>query len=349
MSAARITVRRGGWSLRIAPWPVTLICGLLVALSAVLVASVALGEFNLPVADVVASIVGAGDASTDFIVLDLRLPRALTAILAGAALGMSGAVFQEVTRNPLVSPDIVGVSGGAAVAACSLIVLGKADAPVAVPLAALGGALVAGAVLYGLAWRDGIDGYRVVLVGIGLGAFTTAAIGYVLTRGRIFEVAEAYLWMVGTVNGRSWSQVVPLAVSLLVLVPLLLALARRMDALTLGDDVARSFGMHVERTRSGLLLIAVVLVAVAVAAAGPVGFVAFIAPHLARRLLGAGSAQALVPLAGLAGALLVLGCDLGARLVFSPTEVPVGLITSIVAAPYFLLLLRRAGRIGAAG
>ncbi|MDO9355304.1 MAG: iron ABC transporter permease, partial [Solirubrobacteraceae bacterium] len=268
---------------------------------------------------------------------------------AGAALGMAGAIFQEVTRNALVSPDVVGVSGGASVAAATLIILGSADAPAAVPLAALGGALVAGLALYLLAWRGGVEGYRIVLVGIGIAALTNAGISYVLTQGRIFEVSDAYVWLVGTVNGRSWDQVVPLAVVLAVLVPLALGLARRMDALTLGDDLARSLGLHVERTRTGMLLLAIVLTAVAVASAGPIGFVAFIAPHLARRLLRSRSSQSLLPAAALVGAVMVLGCDLATRLIFSPTEVPVGLVTSIVAAPYFLFLLRRANRLGAAG
>ena len=162
----------------------------------------------MPLGDVVSTLVGAGDRGTDFIVLDLRLPRALTALLAGAALGLAGAIFQDVTRNPLVAPDIVGVAGGASLAAIALIVLGSTDGAVSVPLAALAGALVSGAALYGLAWRRGVQGYRIVLVGIGVAAFTNAGISYVLTEGRIFEVAQAYVWLVGSLNGRGWEDVV---------------------------------------------------------------------------------------------------------------------------------------------
>ena len=227
--------------------------------------------------------------------------------------------------------------------------LGSSDGALAVPLAALAGALAAGALLYALAWRRGVQGERVVLVGIGLAALAQAGIGYVLTEGRIFEVSEAYVWLVGSVNGRGWEQVWPLAAVLAVLTPALAGLARRAGALQLGDELARALGVSVERSRLMLLAGATVLVAVAVAAAGPVGFVAFVAPHLARRLGRPASLQALLPLAAGSGAALVLICDLAGRMLFAPTEIPVGLITSIVAAPYFLLLLRRARRVGAVG
>ena len=217
------------------------------------------------------------------------------------------------------------------------------------PLAALGGALAGGTALYALAWRGGVHGYRLVLVGIGLAAFTQAGIAYVLTEGRIFEAAEAYVWLVGSVNGRGWEHVAALAITLVALAPVILALARRLDAVALGDDVARSLGVHVERSRLALLGTAILLTGVAVSAAGSVGFVAFVGPHLARRLVLTASSQALLPAAAGCGAALVLLADLAGRLLFAPTELPVGLVTSILAAPYFLVLLRRAHRVGAAG
>jgi len=316
---------------------------------AALVLSAALGEFSLPPLDVLASLAGAGDPAVDFIVLDLRLPRAVTALLAGAALGLAGAVFQQVTRNALVAPDIVGVAGGASLAAVAVIVLGSASGATSVPIAALAGALTSGALLYALAWRDGVQGHRVVLVGIGLAALMQAGVAYVLTEGRIFEVAQAYIWLVGSVNGRTWEHVWPLAAALALLLPVLMALGRRADALELGDELARGLGLGVERSRLMLLATAIVLTGVAVSAAGPIGFVAFVAPHLARRLGRPVSLQALLPLAAGCGAALVVVSDLAGRLLFAPTEIPVGLITSILAAPYFLFLLRRADRLGAAG
>ena len=306
---------------------------------AAVVAGVALGEFPVPPLEVLASLAGAGSPAVDFIVLDLRLPRVLTALLAGAALGMAGAVFQQVARNPLVAPDVVGVAGGASLAAVAVIVFG---APAPLPPAALAGALVSGALLYALAWRRGVSGHRFVLVGIGMAALAQAGVGYVLTEGRIFEVSEAYVWLVGSVNGRGWEHVWPLTAALLLLSPALVALARRADMLELGDDLARSLGVHAERSRLALLAAAVVLTGTAVAATGPVGFVAFVAPHLARRIGRPASLQGLLPLAAACGAALVVVSDLAGRVLFAPTEIPVGLVTSILAAPYFLLLLRRA-------
>lgn len=329
--------------------PRVLGASLAVATLALVVGSVAVGEVAVAPLDVLVTLAGAGDDATGFIVLDLRLPRALTAALAGAALGVAGAVFQRVTRNPLASPDIVGVAGGASVAAVALIVFSGSSGAALVPLAALAGALVSGAALYGLAWRGGVQGYRLVLVGIGLAAFAQAGVGYVLTEGRIFEVAAAYVWLVGSLNGRGWEQVWPLALTLVLALPAVAALARRIDVLELGDDLARSLGLHVERSRLALLAVAVVLTGVSVSATGPVGFVAFISPHLARRISGATSNQALLPIAAGCGAVLVLAADLAGRMLFAPSEIPVGIVTSVLAAPYFLVLLRRANRVGAAG
>lgn len=349
MSTARVTLRRGNASVRFDVRLIVAATGLLLVALAALVASVALGEFSIPAIDVVKTLLGAGDQSTNFIVLDLRLPRAMVALLCGAALGLAGAVFQQVTLNPLASPDIVGVSGGASFAAVALIVLGQSSDAWSVPLAALAGALISGALLYGLAWKRGVQGFRLVLVGIGLAAFMQAGVSYVLTEGRIFEVARAYLWMVGSVNGRGWEQVWPLVIALVLFIPVIIVLGRQLDVLQLGDDVARGLGLNVERTRLGLLAAAVVLVGIAVSAAGPVGFVAFLAPHLARRLSPATAGAGLLPLAAGAGAVLVLVSDLVGRLAFSPTEIPVGIVTSVIAAPYFLLLLARANRVGATG
>lgn len=349
MSHGRITLRRGRASVRIDRRVLVAGGGLVVATFAALVASVALGEFAISPVDVVKTLVGAGDQSTSFIVLDLRLPRAIVALLCGAALGLAGAVFQQVTLNPLAAPDILGVAGGASFAAIALIVLGSSDGAWSIPLAALGGALVSGALLYGLAWKKGVQGYRLVLVGIGLAAFMQAGVSYVLTEGRIFEVARAYVWLVGSVNGRGWEQAVPVLIALVVFVPVIVVLGRQLDVLQLGDDVARGLGLNVERVRMALLAAAIVLCGIAVSAAGPIGFVAFIAPHLARRLTPAAAGSGILPLAAGCGSVLVLVADLVGRTLFSPTELPVGIVTSILAAPYFLLLLRRANRIGATG
>jgi iron complex transport system permease protein len=337
------------FSLRVDVRVLVVLTTLAFATLVVFTLSVARGEFPIAPVDVLATLVGAGDHATNFIVLDLRLPRALTAVLAGGALGIAGAIFQDLARNPLVAPDVIGITSGASLAAITVIVFGDANGALSVPLAALGGALVAGVVLYALAWRGGVQGYRLVLVGIGVAALLTAGINYVLTRGQVYEIAQAYVWLVGSLNGRGWEQVWPLTATLALLLPAGLVLGRQLEVLQLGDDVARALGVRVERARLALLAVAIVLTGVAVSAAGPIAFVAFIAPHIARRASATVSPSGVLPVAAASGALLVLGSDLAGRLLFAPTEIPVGIVTAIVAAPYFLYLLRRANRLGITG
>ena len=177
------------------------------------------GDFEIPVLDVLAVLVGGGDGAQQFIVLEVRLPRSLTGLLVGAALGLSGAITQTVARNPLASPDILGVTSGASAAAVLLIVAGAAGSLVGLPLAALFGGLVTTALVYGLAWRKGIDGYRLVLVGIGIGAVAEALTSWLLVSAKITDATRATVWLTGSLNQRGWEHLVPVAVALAVLVP----------------------------------------------------------------------------------------------------------------------------------
>lgn len=347
--AARVTLRAGRLSRRVDLRVAAVLAGLTALTLAAFTVEVGRGEYPIAPLDVAAALAGGGDEATRFIVVDLRLPRALAALLAGLALGIAGAIFQDVARNPLVAPDLIGVTTGASLAAIALIVFGHAGGAVSVPLAALGGALATGAVLYALAWRDGVQGYRLVLVGIGLAALLQAGVAYVLTRGRIFEVQQAYVWLVGSLSNRGWEHVWPLLIAVALLAPAGPLLARQLAALQLGDDLARALGVHVERTRLALVGVAITLTGLAVAATGPVAFVAFIAPHVARRLGRTVAPAAVLALAGAFGALLVLTADVAGRRLFAPTEIPVGIVTAILAAPYFLVLLARANRQGATG
>jgi iron complex transport system permease protein len=349
VSARRITVRSQRFSMRLDLRSLTALAVLMAGALLAFVASVSLGEYSIPPGEVLGALAGAGDQATSFIVLDLRVPRALTAVLVGLALGIAGTFFQDLARNPLVAPDVIGISSGASLAAVALIVLGDASGTLSIALAALGGAIATGVLLYALAWRGGVQGYRLVLVGIGIAALLEAGISYVLTRGQIFDVAEAYVWLVGSLNGVSWEQVWPLAVTLAALIPPALVLARRLEALQLGEEMALALGVRVERAQFGLLALAVVLTGVAVSVAGPIAFVAFIAPHIARRLTDSASPLEVLPVAAAAGGLLVLGADLAGRLLFTPNEIPVGIVTTVIAAPYFLYLLRRANRLGLTG
>lgn len=323
--------------------------GLLLALLVALALSLLLGDYILAPDAVLRSLLspltGVATPGADFIVLGVRLPRALLALLSGAAFGLSGAIFQMLLRNPLASPDIIGISSGASAAAVfCIIVLGWGG--LALSLGALAGALLTALAIYLLAWRDGLSPFRVVLVGIAVAAMLVAVISYLFTRARIFEVQQAMGWLVGSLNGAAYGRIAPLGLTMLVLVPLALLLGRALALLPLGDDAAKGLGLPVEPVRVGLLAVAVALCAFATAAVGPVSFVAFVAGPIARRLLGTGRVG-LVP-AALVGALVMLGADLIAQHGLPNTQLPVGVVTGLFGAGFLIWLLVDAGRTGRA-
>jgi iron complex transport system permease protein len=309
--------------------------------------SISVGDFPIPMRDVVGELTGlGGDESSAFIIRTLRIPRALTAVLVGAAFGVSGQIFQRLVRNPLASPDILGVSSGAAVAAVyAIVVLGAATT--VVTAAALAGSVLAVVAIYLLAVRNGLSSYRLVLIGIGITAMLEAVVAYLLTRAELFDAQRATVWLTGSLNGRGWEYVRPLTVAVVALVPATLVLSRQLRTLELGDDAAHGLGVALRRSKLALSLAGAALAAVATAAAGPVGFVALVAPQIARRLVGA-RAAAIVP-AAIVGAGLVVYGDLVGRRLFTPTELPVGVVTAVIGAPYLLWLLARANRIGTGG
>jgi iron complex transport system permease protein len=318
------------------------------AVVVVLLGAVGLGRGDFPVSvpDVLRTLAGLGEGSQEFIVLQLRAPRIVVGALVGLAFGIAGALFQTFARNQLASPDILGVTQGASVGAVAAIVLGGTSGTgllggLGVPLAALLGALVTGLLLFVLAWREGIDGYRLVLVGIALWAVAAALTDWLLTRAEIFDAAAAYVWITGSLNARTWDQAVPLALSLAVLVPAALATSRALGVLQFGDDSARGLGVRLVAAQSAVVLVAVALTATAVAAAGPISYVALVVPQIAVRLAG-GSRPPLLA-SGLLGAALVIGADLLTRTVL-PQALPVGILTAVVGAPYLLWLLVRGRR-----
>jgi iron complex transport system permease protein len=320
---------------------------LLGALALLGAVSISVGDFPIPLGDVAPAVFGYGDTGgSDFIVRKLRLPRTLTGALVGAAFGVSGSIFQALARNPLASPDFIGITAGAGAAAVAAIVWFQATSGV-VAVVALLGSLLTAALMYVLAYKNGLQGYRLVLVGIGLQAAALAATQYTLTRAEIYDAARATVWLTGSLNGRGWEHVRPVALALAVLLPLTVALGRSLRTLQLGDDTAKGLGVRVERSRGVLILAAVCLAAVGTASAGPVGFVALAAPQIARRLVRSPGAT-IVP-AALVGALLMIASDLVARRLFAPTELPVGVITGVIGGPYLLYLLARANRVGIGG
>ena len=312
-----------------------------------LIWNVSVGDYSIPFSDVFSQIVGLHhNGATAFIINDLRLPRALTAVLVGAAFGISGQIFQRLVNNPLASPDILGISAGASAAAVGAIVLFSATT-VAVTGAALGGAIVTVVAIYLLAYSQGLSSYRIVLIGIGMTAMGNAMVAYLLTRAELVDVQRATVWLVGSLSGRGWEYVRPLTLLLVVLLPLAMGCSRQLQAVELGDDIAVGLGMRVNAVKLSLGLIGAALAAVATAAVGPIAFVALVSPQIARRLVGPRSA-ALIP-AALVGAVIVVYSDLLARRLFAPTELPVGVFTAVVGAPYLLWLLARVNKIGTGG
>jgi iron complex transport system permease protein len=308
--------------------------------------SLSLGDFKIPVIDVVKTLFGGGDRATEFIVNRLRLPRALTGLLVGTALGLSGAIFQSIARNPLASPDIIGVTYGAsAFAVFAIITLGLTG--VAVSAFAIVGAVLTAFIMYVLAWRHGVSSYRLILIGIGIGAIATSITSYLLTKARVEIAQQALIWLTGSLNGRDWSNVRSLAITFVVLLPFLVFLVHQLRILQLGDETAYGLGLRVEVSRLGLIVIAVLLAAVATAAAGPIGFVAFVAPPIARRLTRSPGPAMIT--SGLLGALVVGVSDLVAQHAFGDTQLPVGVVTGVVGAPYLMFLLARANRVGSGG
>jgi len=322
---------------------------LVVLLVLLLTAAVSLGrgDFPIGVLDVLGTLVGGGDDTQRFIVLELRAPRIAVAVLVGLALGASGALIQTFARNPLASPDVLGITGGAAIGAVAVIVLGGSTTVggllggLGLPAAALAGGLLMAGLIFGLAWHRGVDGYRLVLVGIALSAMSQAVVQYLLTSSDIWDAAAANVWITGSLNGRGWDQALPLALALLVLLPAALAMSRVLGVLQFGDETARALGVRVQLAQCVVVLVAVALAAFAVAAAGPIQFVALVVPQIAVRL--AGGSRPPVVTSALLGALLVVASDLVARTVL-PDSFPVGVVTAIVGAPYLLWLLVRGRR-----
>ncbi|QUY42829.1 iron ABC transporter permease [Acaryochloris marina] len=316
--------------------------GLIILTLIAIVLSVGQGEYPVPPLDVIKTVLGleTGNPDFSFIVMTLRLPRTLVAWGVGMGLAIAGTITQGITRNPLASPGIIGVNAGASLAAVTLIVL-YPELPIAlIPLAAFGGALLVALLIYLLAWKDGSSPVRLILVGVGFSLIAGSLTSLMVTFGNIYNVSQALVWLAGSVYGRSWEQLTVFLPWLTGFGLLSLLMSRELNALQLGDEVARSLGSRLELQRSLLLLSSVALAGSAVATAGSIGFVGLMAPHLGRQMVGP-SHEGLLPVAALTGGFVVVVADLLGRLLFAPIELPCGIITAIVGAPYFLYVLIR--------
>lgn len=335
-----LRTRRPAWSFRLdrrAPWVLTMT--LLVTVG-VMIWNVGTGEYPISALDVVKTILhlDTGNSDYNFVVNILRLPRAIVAFLVGIMLALAGAVMQTLTRNPLASPDITGVTAGASMGAVLMILVWPDAGPRALPLAALGGGGLVALIIYLLAWRNGDSPMRLILVGIGLGSMLSAFQAILMLRADIEQLQRALYWLTGSIYARTWEHLYALLPWFIVLVPVILFSARELNALHLGDEVAQGVGVAVTWQRGLLLLASVGLTGAAISQVGAVGFVGLMAPHVARRLVGPAHEGSLV-VTGLVGGALVLSADFAGRAAFAPIEVPAGIIIALIGAPFFIFLL----------
>lgn len=301
-----------------------------------------LGQSFTPPGDVLRVLMGENVRGASFTVGQLRLPRAVLAVLVGMSFGLGGVAFQIMLRNPLASPDIIGVSSGASAAAVFAIIVLRLDGP-AVSVFAIVVGLGVALLVYGLSFKNGVAGTRLILVGIGMSAMIESFIAYVLSRAASWDLQEAMRWLTGSLNGAQLAQAVPVLVALAVFGGLLLARGRDLDALHMGDDAAAALGVRVGLTRIMVIVCAVGMIAVSTAVAGPIAFVAFLSGPIASRLVGP-NGSILIP-AALVGACLVLVGDYIGQFAL-PHRYPVGVITGALGAPYLIYLIVRVNRAG---
>jgi len=317
--------------------------GLLLAISLLaVVLSVRFGSVHLPREDFVAALLGRGSQGHHDILFQIRLPRVALGLLVGGGLALAGAVFQALLRNPLAEPFILGISGGAAAGAVGVIALGLAAAGSALlPAAAFGGALLAIAMVFGVAAATDqrLDVRVLLLAGVVVGAFFSATIAFILSLSQAQAVRSALLWMMGSLAGADWSMVAVVAAYTLPAVVVLLGLARPLNLMAIGEDTAAYLGADVERVKRVAYLVASLMTAAGVAMTGVIGFVGLIVPHGVRLLIGSDH-RFLLPISFLAGAAFLVLADLFARVVLAPVEIPIGVITAFLGVPLFLLLLR---------
>lgn len=324
--------------------PRMLVAGVLGVAVAVLLflLSVGISDYPLSPIDVARILLGGGTRIENVVVFDVSLPRALVSVLVGFGLGLAGSLTQLVARNPLATPDVLGITSGASAAAVAAIAFGttwgKWLADIGIPAAALIGGLATAVAMYLLAWtrRTGIDPLRLVLIGVGLTWALQALTSFMLTRAQIVDVARAQVWLVGSVGQASWTNVWPVAIGVSVGIVVVVAMTRQIRAMQLTTDVARGLGVNTDLVSTVILITAVVVAALAVAGAGPIAFVALLAPQIAMRL---GRTPVPTPLlSGTVGAVLVLGGDLLCRTVL-PGNLPVGIVTAGIGGPFLIYLM----------
>uniref|UniRef100_C5D2S4 Transport system permease protein n=1 Tax=Geobacillus sp. (strain WCH70) TaxID=471223 RepID=C5D2S4_GEOSW len=306
--------------------------------------SIGSGEMYISPLEIAKTLFGNGSDMNEVVIYTFRLPRILVALLAGMLLAAAGAILQGMIRNPLASPDVLGITGGAAAAVVAFLTLFSDEnhsLTISIhwlPFAAFLGATITALLVYVLSWKNGMAPLRLVLIGVGISALMQACTTLLMITGPIYRASQSNVWITGSVYGASWKHVTLLAPWALVLLTISFLSARKMNIQELGDELAIGAGVSLQKQRFFLLLLSTALTGGAVAFAGGIGFVGLMAPHMARRLVGS-SFGALLPASALLGAILVMAADLAGRTLFAPMEVPAGVFTAAVGAPYFIYLL----------
>jgi iron complex transport system permease protein len=336
----------GGVSFRLWKRGLVAYACLIVGIIAVSFISITIGDYDVGMGQLLASFTNsADDRLAAYFVMDVRLPRIVAGILVGAALGVSGAVFQTLSGNPLGSPDIIGFTKGSATGALVAIILFSGGSAAAAAGAVVGGLLTAG-VVYGLSWNKGAPGYRLVLVGIGAGAALGAVNALLVVKAPLATAQTAVHWMAGSLNASLWREVAITGVALAALIAIVISRGRELNLFPYGDAVAAGLGARTERSRFILMFTGVMLTAIATSLSGPISFVALVAPHVIKKITHGAGASLFG--AALTGAFLVVSSDLVARRIIAPDELAVGVVTGSFGGVYLILLLvtewRKRGR-----
>ncbi|WP_112179429.1 MULTISPECIES: iron ABC transporter permease [Paraliobacillus] len=309
---------------------------------ATLIISLNLGTMSITPTEVWDTVIGNGTAQNELVLFDFRLPRMIIAILIGAGMAISGAILQSVTHNELADPGILGINAGAGFAVVLFIFFseGSGTSVFLLPLAALIGATIAATLIYTISWKDGVSPIRLILVGIGINSAFSALIIVFQLKMDPTDFMQATVWLSGSISGTDWRYVLALLPWIVVFIPVVFYKARTLDTLHLGDETAKGLGTSVERERMFLLFIAVALAGASVAVGGAIAFLGLVIPHLARKLVGARHGV-MLPTAALLGALLLLIADTVGRNMLAPSEIPVGLVVSVIGGSYFIYLLMK--------
>lgn len=310
----------------------------------IILLSSSVGEVFISPNDLIQTLIGNGSPLHELVVFSFRIPRIFIALFVGVCLAVAGAIMQNLFRNPLASPDIIGITGGASVAVVLfLTIFSDTNHSLTVsigwmPIASFIGACLTGIAVYIFAWKDGVSTFRLVLIGIGLSLLTKSLTTLFMIKGPIYQASQANIWITGSVYAANWSQVYILFPLTVILLITSIIMTRNVNIQEFGDDIATGVGSHVERNRFLLLMLSTALVASAVSFAGGISFVGLIAPHIARRLVGS-SFGVVLPVSALIGAIIVMFSDFLGKTIFLPLEVPAGVFTALIGAPYFVYLL----------